>query len=157
MPTALTPHLVVNDGSAASEFYQKAFGAVEVFRMPADDGRRLMHCCLNIGPTKIYLCDDFPEYCDGNSRSPKALGGTPVTLHLDVPDCDAAIDQAVAAGASVTMPAMDAFWGDRYGKIQDPFGHEWSFSTPLSPERTAAAAAAWEAFKTSGKAEPAHA
>jgi PhnB protein len=127
----LTPHLVCPDASAASAYYQAAFGATEVVRMPADDGKRLMHCELKIGSGKMFLCDDFPEYCEGKSRSAKTLGGTPVTLHLEVPDCDAAMDKAVKAGGTVTMPAMDMFWGDRYGKVRDPFGHEWSFSTPL--------------------------
>ena len=78
-----------------------------------------------------YLNDDFPEYCDGKPHAAKAIGNSPVTLHLEVPDTDAAIARAAAAGATVTMPAMDMFWGDRYGKVSDPFGHLWSFSTPL--------------------------
>lgn len=127
----LTPHLVVNDGAAASAFYQAAFGAVEVMRMPADDGKRLMHCEMKIGNQKLFLCDDFPEYCDGKSRSAKGIGNTPVTLHLEVPDCDAAMAKAEKAGGTITMPAQDMFWGDRYGKMQDPFGHDWGFSTPL--------------------------
>lgn len=127
----LTPHLVVNDGSAASAFYQAAFGATEVMRMPSEDGKKLMHCELKIGNQKLFLCDDFPEYCDGKARSAKSIGNTPVTLHLEVPDCDAAMAKAEKAGATITMPAQDMFWGDRYGKMQDPFGHDWGFSTPL--------------------------
>jgi PhnB protein len=130
-PIGIVPHLVVNDAAAAIEYYKKAFGAEEVMRMPADDGKRLMHAQLTIGPSTVYLCDDFPEYCGGKSRSPRSLGGTPITIHQSVTDCDAAIDRAAAAGGTVTMPAADMFWGDRYGQVTDPFGHVWSFSTPL--------------------------
>jgi PhnB protein len=126
----VTPHLCVHDGPAAMEFYKKAFGATEVTRMPAEDGKRLMHAELTVLGGKLFLHDDFPEYHGGKSETPKAIGATPVTLHLEVPDTDAAMAKA-AAGAAVTMPAMDMFWGDRYGQVTDPFGHRWSFSTPL--------------------------
>lgn len=126
----VTPHLVVAGGAKAIDYYKAAFDATELARMPAEDGR-LMHASIKIGENNVFLCDDFPEYCGGKSRSPLALGGSPVTIHLEVPDCDAAIAKAVAAGGTVTMPAADMFWGDRYGRIQDPFGHDWSFSTPL--------------------------
>jgi PhnB protein len=129
--TGIVPHLVVSNGPAAIEFYKKAFAAEEVMRMPAEDGKRLMHAELQIGGSKLYLCDDFPEYCGGKSRTPEALGGSTVTLHQAVRDCDAAIKRAAEAGATVTMPAEDMFWGDRYGQVKDPFGHTWSFSTPL--------------------------
>jgi PhnB protein len=103
-----------------------------------------MHASLKIGDAQVFLCDDFPEYCGGKARSPKALGGISLTLHRDVEDCDAAIAKAVANGATVSMPAMDAFWGDRYGKILDPFGYEWSFAHRLPADRAQAAAAEWE-------------
>lgn len=122
---------MVSDAAAAIEFYKKASGAEEILRVPAEDGKRLLHAQLRIGTSMLYLCDDFPEFCGGTPRTPGALGGTPVTIHQHVSDCDAAIDRAAAAGATVTMPAMDAFWGDRYGQVQDPFGQQWSFSTPL--------------------------
>jgi PhnB protein len=143
--TALIPHLVVDGASAASEFYQAAFGATEEVRMPAPDGSdRLLHVSLVISGLKLYLCDEFPEYCGGGrSETPTALGGSGVTLHLEVADCDAAFEQAVAAGATATMPPADCFWGDRYGQLTDPFGHKWSLASPLSEERKAAAAAAW--------------
>ncbi|OWK34420.1 VOC family protein [Fimbriiglobus ruber] len=147
MSTALIPHLVVHDGVAAIEFYKAALGAVEVFRMPAQDGKRLMHASLTIGGSPLFLNDDFPEYCEGKAKAPKHTGSTAVTLHINVPDCDAAIVKMADAGATVTMPAADMFWGDRYGRVQDPFGHEWSFSTTLSPER---AQAAKEAFAKQG-------
>lgn len=127
----LIPHLVVNGATKAIEFYKAAFGATEVMRMPEENGPRLMHAELKIGDSALYLCDEFPEYCGGKPRNPQALGGTPITLHQTVPDCDAAIARAAEFGATVTMPAEDMFWGDRYGQVTDPFGHVWSFSTPL--------------------------
>ncbi len=127
----LVPHLVVNGAAKAIEFYKAALGAIELSRVPAEDGTRLMHAALNIGESPLFLCDDFPEYCGGETRAPKAGVPTSITLHLNVESCDAAIAKAVAAGATVKMPAMDMFWGDRYGKVTDPFGHEWSFSHTL--------------------------
>ena len=104
-----------------------------------------MHAELRIGGQTVYLCDDFPDMCeDGQSRNPKTLGTTSVTIHRYVGDCDAAIAQAQSAGASVAMPAADMFWGDRYGMVTDPFGHSWSFAThvkDLTPEEMATAAA----------------
>ena len=133
MATALIPHLVVNDGVAAIEFYKAALGAAEERRVPAEDGKRLMHAQLNIDGLTLMLCDEFPEYCQEGHRhaSAKTLGGSPVTLHLNVANCDEAVARAAAAGATVTMPPWDAFWGDRYAKIEDPFGHSWSVSHPL--------------------------
>ena len=128
----LIPHLVCDPCAEAIEFYKQAFGAEELCRMPAPDGKRLMHAAIRIGGNQVFLADDFPEYCGGHSQSPKALGGTPVTLHLNVADADAAIARAAAAGATVTMPAADMFWGDRYGQVKDPWGHSWSIAHPLS-------------------------
>jgi PhnB protein len=128
----LTAHLVIAGAAQAIEFYKAAFDAVELFRAPSDDGR-LMHATLQIGESQVYLCDDFPEYWDGKSRAPAKTGTTSVTLHLDVPDCDAAMAKAVAAGGTIALPAGDMFWGARYGKVVDPFGHEWSLSHPIAP------------------------
>ena len=138
----LIPHLVVNGGAKAIDYYKAALGAKEISRVPTPDGR-LMHASLQIGDAILMLCDDFPEHCGGVSRAPS--GPSPVTLHLNVPDCDAAIAKAAAAGAKVTMPAMDMFWGDRYGQVVDPFGHSWSYSTPLTTEKKAAAEKKWAA------------
>jgi PhnB protein len=146
--SGLIPHLVVKGGAKAIDFYKAALGAVEVSRTPNEDGR-LMHAALQIGGSYLFLCDDFPEYCGGVSRAPNGL--SPVTLHLCVPNCDTAIAKASAAGAKVTMPAADMFWGDRYGQIVDPFGHSWSFSTPLTPEQKAAAEKKWAAEMPMGK------
>jgi PhnB protein len=125
----LIPHLVCDPCAEAIEFYKKAFGAEEIARAPAPDGRRIMHASMRIGTSFIYLVDDFPEFCEGKSESPKTLKGTPVTIHRYVKDCDAAVKKAQDAGATVIMPPMDMFWGDRYGVVVDPFGHKWSIAT----------------------------
>lgn len=128
----LIPHLVCDPCAEAIEFYKKAFDAEEVSRMPAADGKRILHAEIRIGGQPVFLVDDFPEFCGGNSQSPRALGGTPVTVHRYVEDCDAAIQRAEQAGATVKMPAQDMFWGDRYGVVTDPFGHSWSIATHIS-------------------------
>lgn len=125
----LIPHLVCEGAAEAIEFYKKAFGATDVCSMPAPDGKRIMHAEIRIDGRPLFLVDDFPEFCGGKSESPKALGGTPVTIHRYVADCDAAIQRAVDAGATIKMPPMDMFWGDRYGVVTDPFGHSWSIAT----------------------------
>lgn len=125
----LIPHLVCEPCAEAIEFYKQAFGAEEIFRMPAPDGRRIMHAQITIDGRPVFLASDFPEYCGGKSGTAKALGGTPVTIHRYVEDVDAAIARAEKAGATVKMPAMDMFWGDRYGVVVDPFGHQWSLAT----------------------------
>ncbi|QVL31846.1 VOC family protein [Telmatocola sphagniphila] len=129
LATELVPHLVVKGGKAAVEFYGKAFGATAASVVPVPGSEKLMHADLRIGNLKFYLCDDFPEQCGGVSRAPN--GPTSFNMHLDVPNVDEAIAQAAEAGATVTMPATDMFWGDRYGQIVDPFGHTWSFRHPL--------------------------
>ncbi len=137
----LIPHLVCDPCSDVIEFYKKAFGAKEISRVPAPDGKRIMHAEIQIGGKSVFLVDDFPEFCGGKASSPKALGGTPVTIHRYVENCDAAIQRAADAGATVTMPAADMFWGDRYGVVTDPFGHSWSVAThlrDLTPEQITA-------------------
>jgi uncharacterized glyoxalase superfamily protein PhnB len=136
----LIPHLTCDSCADAIEFYKKAFGAMENCRMPAPDGTRIMHAQIEIDGRPVFLNDDFPEFCGGKSQSPKGLGGTPVTIHRYVENCDAAIQRAVDAGATVKMPAQDMFWGDRYGMVIDPFGHSWSLAThlrDLTPEQMA--------------------
>ena len=124
----LTPHIVCAGAADAIEFYKAAFGAEELMRIPAENGK-LMHAAVSIDGAMLMLVD---ENKDWGIQSPLTLGGTPVTLHLNVPDADAAIARAEAAGATVTMAAHDAFWGDRYGQVKDPFGHSWSLAHPLS-------------------------
>lgn len=138
----ILPHLIVSPCAEAIDFYKKAFGAEETFRMPGPDGRSIMHAEIRIGDSAIMLADEMPGM---TSKTPKGLGGSPVTIHIYTKDCDAVMKQAEEAGATVTMPAMDAFWGDRYGRLKDPFGHEWSVAhrvKVLSPEEVAKAAAA---------------
>jgi PhnB protein len=127
---SVSPHLVVGDGAAAIDFYVKAFDAVELGRMPGPDGR-LMHAALQINGSTVMLNDDFPEYNDGKSSTPTALGGTPVTIHLTVTDVDSKFQKAVDAGATVVAALEDQFWGDRYGVLRDPFGHHWSLGQPV--------------------------
>ena len=122
---SLTPHLVCADAAAAIEFYKTAFGAVELTRLPGPSGK-LMHGAVRIGDSVLMLVDEMPEW---GALGPKSLKGSPVTIHLYVTDVDAAVAQAVAAGAKVTMPVADMFWGDRYGVLEDPFGHHWSVAT----------------------------
>ena len=138
----IAPHLVVDGAARAIEFYKKAFGAEEIRRMPSPDGTKILHAEMKIGDSILFLVDEFPEF-GGPSRSPTALGASSVALHQYVKDTDAAMQRAVDAGAKVTMKAMDAFWGDRYGKVTDPFGHEWTFAThirDMTPEEMAKAA-----------------
>ena len=127
----LIPHLVCSPCAEAIEFYKKAFGAEEMHRMPAPDGRRIMHAAIRIGKSFVFLVDDFPEFCGGKASTPTALKGTPVSIHHYVENCDAAINRAQDAGATVSMPAQDMFWGDRYGQVTDPYGHKWSLATHI--------------------------
>jgi PhnB protein len=130
----ITPGLVVKDGNRAIEFYKKAFGAEETVRMTGPDGRSLMHAEMKIGDSIFFVGDESP---DQGALSPQTIGGTPVSMHLYVTNVDAAFKRAVDAGAQVKMPVTDMFWGDRYGKVQDPFGHTWGIATPkedLTPE-----------------------
>jgi uncharacterized glyoxalase superfamily protein PhnB len=122
---SVTPHLVCANAGAAIEFYKKAFGAVELSRMPGKDGK-IMHAAIKIGDSVIMMADEFPDW---GSFGPKALKGTPVVIHLYVPDADAAARRAIDAGAVSKMPVSEMFWGDRYGQVEDPFGHRWSIAT----------------------------
>jgi PhnB protein len=121
----LTPYLTVRNAVRAIEFYKQAFGAKERGVMKGPDGK-VMHAELMIGDSIFMLADEFPEF---GSLSPESVGGTPMGLHIYVDGVDTAFDRAVKAGAQVEMPVMDQFWGDRYGKLKDPFGHKWSIAT----------------------------
>jgi uncharacterized glyoxalase superfamily protein PhnB len=122
----VTPHLTVRGAADAIDFYKRAFGARERGRMPLPDGKTIMHAELQIGNSIVFLADEFP---DMGCRAPQTLGGATGTLHLYVKDVDRAFQRAVAAGAEVRMPVTDMFWGDRYAKVADPFGHEWGLAT----------------------------
>lgn len=124
---SLTPHLVCAGAVDAIQFYIKAFNAVELGRVPTPDGK-LMHAMVRIGNSALMLVDEFPNW---GTLGPKSLKGSPVTIHLYVESVDAAVEQAVAAGARITMPVADMFWGDRYGVLEDPFGHHWSVATHI--------------------------
>lgn len=134
----LNPHIVCADCAAAIEFYKRAFGATEEMRLPAPDGR-LMHAAMRLGDSMLLMMDEAPEW---GTKGPKLLGGSPVMMHMIVDDVDAAFSRAVDAGATIIMPVADQFWGDRYGVLQDPYGHYWSLATPsdkqLSAEEIAA-------------------
>lgn len=121
----ITPHLICAGASDAIEFYKKAFNAVEEVRLPGPKGK-LMHAMIRIEGSAVMLVDEMPEW---GALSPKSLKGSSVTIHICVPDADAFFARAIAAGAKVIMPLEDAFWGDRYGKLEDPFGHHWSVAT----------------------------
>lgn len=126
--------MIVRDGAKAIEFYKRAFGAQQVFRMDRPDGR-LMHAELTIGNSKIMLGEENPQW---DCHSPESLKGTPVSFYLYIPDADAAFAQAIAAGAKAVKPVSDMFWGDRQGEVSDPFGHRWSLAThkeDLTPEQ----------------------
>ncbi|WP_237173198.1 VOC family protein [Paracandidimonas lactea] len=133
----ITPHLVIDGAAKAIDLYKKAFGAEEGGRLEGPDGK-IMHAAIQVAGSTVFLTDEMPQ-CAG-SKAPSTLGGTPVTLHLYVTDVDAAIEKAAKAGCTVLMPAADMFWGDRYGQVEDPFGHRWSIAThqrDLSPEEIA--------------------
>jgi uncharacterized glyoxalase superfamily protein PhnB len=121
----LTPFLTVRNAERAIEFYKQAFGAQERGVAKGPDGK-VMHAEVKIGDSVIMLSDEYPEF---GSLSPQSVGGSPMGLHIYIENVDAAFDRAVKAGAQVEMPVMDQFWGDRYGKLKDPFGHKWSIAT----------------------------
>jgi PhnB protein len=122
----VTPTLVVRNAPETIEFYKKAFGAKEKYRMYMPDGKTIMHAEIKIGDSSIMLADENPQW---KTLSPQSIGGTGVTLYTYVKNVDKVFEQAVAAGAIVTMPVMDAFWGDRNGQLMDPSGHLWSIAT----------------------------
>ena len=122
-----TPYMVVRDAARALEFYKKAFGAKELFRMPSPDGK-IMHAEFVIGDSHIMLAEENPGMC---AKSPETLGGTPVSLFLYVENADGFFKTATSAGAKSIMEPQDMFWGDRFGKLSDPFGHEWSVATHI--------------------------
>lgn len=137
----ITPYLVVAGAAKAIDFYGRAFGAQERFRMPSADGS-VMHAEFQIGDSIVMIADENPMM---GSKSPEALGGSPQNLLIYVEDVDSVFQKALDEGASVVMPVADMFWGDRYGKLKDPFGHEWSIATHIEdvpPEEMGERAAA---------------
>lgn len=135
----VTPQIVCREAERALEFYKNAFGA-EILSVSKDDKQKVMNAQIKIGDSIVMVVDEFPEW---HCLSPLSLNGSPVTLHIYTTDADAAYAKAVAAGAKATMPMADAFWGDRYGQVADPFGHHWSLATrkqTLTPEEVRAGA-----------------
>jgi PhnB protein len=133
-PPSLQPHLCVKGGLAAIAFYEKAFGAECTFKQMAEDGQRVMHANLALFGGEVMLHDEFPEF-GGPVASPHAHGGASIALNVNLPnpaDVDAAMARAEAAGATIFMPPSDVFWGARYGRLTDPFGHVWAFNAPLA-------------------------
>ncbi len=133
--STITPYLIVRNADAAIDFYKKAFGAKEISRQPGPDGKTILHATIKIGDSVLMLNDELPDW---GCRGPESLGGTPVSIHLYVTDVDASFQRAIDAGAEATMPVNDTFWGDRFGKLKDPFGHEWSIAThteDLTPQQ----------------------
>jgi uncharacterized glyoxalase superfamily protein PhnB len=128
--SAITPHLNVKGAAKAIDFYKKAFGAEEISRMPMPNNANfLMHAEIRIGGAPVMLADASEQW--GN-KDPQTLGGTPVTLHIYVNDCDATFKKAVATGCKSKMEPADMFWGDRYASVTDPFGHNWSIATHIA-------------------------
>lgn len=123
--SSVTPHLIIKDCGAAIDFYKKALGADEIYRSLMPDGR-VMHAMIKIGNSFVMMADEFP---DMGSVGPNTLGGTSATLHIYTEDADKLFKQATDAGAITLMPLSDMFWGDRYGMIQDPYGHRWAIAT----------------------------
>lgn len=146
----VTPYLVVKDAAKAIEFYKKAFGAEEIVRMPGPDGK-VMHAELRIGTSMVMLGDEHPDYGATGPTGEQRYA----SFHLYVPNADAAFKRAIDCGCTMKVPLMDMFWGDRFGKLVDPFGHHWSIAThveDVSPEECARRAAT--AMSGGGCAEP---
>ncbi|MFI5363129.1 MAG: VOC family protein [Elusimicrobiota bacterium] len=136
----VTPNFTFKDSRKAIEFYKKALGAVELAVFPAPGGKGVMHAVLKIGNSIIMMGDENPEM---NCRSAESLGASPISLYVYVENADAAFKKAVAAGAAATTPLQDAFWGDRFGVVKDPFGYSWNIAThtkDLTPEQLQKAA-----------------
>jgi PhnB protein len=124
----MIPELTVDDARGAIEFYKKAFGARDLGAHATPDGKKIMHASLEINGAVVFLADSFPEMNGGKSRTPLALGASPVTIHLNASNVDALWASALAAGAKVLLPLQKQFWGDYYGILEDPYGHRWSMS-----------------------------
>ena len=139
----VTPYLTIRDAARAIEFYKRAFGAEELMRMPGPGGKGVMHAEVKIGDSIVMLSDESPN---SSCRAPQTLGGATSSQFVYVLDVDSAFKRAVEAGAKVSMPPIDMFWGDRFGKLTDPFGHEWGLAThteDLTPEEISQRAAAF--------------
>lgn len=124
----IVPEIFVHDGPGAIDFYTHAFGAIEISRMMTSDGKKLINAELELLGHRLLVCDEFEASEGGTCQCPRTLGGTGVRIILEVDDADQTVEQAVAAGAKVLRPVADMFWGARYGKLLDPYGHEWGIN-----------------------------
>ncbi len=142
---SVTPHMTIKNAGEAMDFYVKAFGAVEISRFAMPGMELLAHGLLQIGDSFVMVTDEFPpDFGCADALSPTTAKGTTVTLHIYTEDVDALYRRALAAGCETVMEPMDAFWGDRYGQVKDPYGHHWAFAThlqDLTDEELAQAAA----------------
>lgn len=136
-----TPYLIISDAARALEFYKRAFGAMEIMRIPTPEGK-IGHAEFKIGAAIVMLADEFP---DMNCKSPQSIGGSPVSMMVYVQDVDAFVERAVSAGAKMTTPVENKFYGDRSGSVEDPFGHHWHFATHIEDVPPAELAARAEA------------
>jgi PhnB protein len=137
-PPPIQAHICVKGGLEAIAFYKKAFGAECPFQQLAEDGKRVMHANVELFGSEVMLHDEFPEF-GGDVLSPSSRGGASITINVNLPkpaDVNAAVDRAQSAGAAVVMNAQDTFWGARYGRVRDPFGHAWAFNAPLKENGT---------------------
>lgn len=147
----VSTYLIVKDAKEALSFYRKALGAEAGAHMAGPGGQGTMHAEMRIGNSTVMLTDENPQW---DMKAPETLGGSPSSMHLYVENADEAFQRAVDAGCEVMAPMMDAFWGDRYGKVIDPFGHQWGFAThveDVSPEEMGKRAAAWFAEMAGGE------
>lgn len=145
-PDQFVPHLIVNDGLAALQYYQEVFGAEQGHTMMAPDGKRVMHGEIMLEGFKLFISDEFSAAEGGTCATPKTLGGSCVRIMLMTDDADAVVERAVARGAQVLMPVQDMFWGARYGQIVDPFGHQWGINQQLREQTDAETNAAADEF-----------
>ena len=146
---SVTPSIIVRDAAKAIDFYKNAFGAEELGRSPAPDGS-IMHAEIRIGDSRVMLGEENEQW---GTKSPLITNGNPSSLHIYVENADAAYDRALKAGATVKYPIEDAFWGDRYGKVTDPFGHEWAIATrvkDMTPAEMEKAGKEWMAKQMAG-------
>jgi PhnB protein len=148
---SVSAYLIVKNAAEALDFYKQALGAEPGVRMTGPDGKSTMHAEMHIGNSTVMLSDENPQW---GAQSPETLGGSPSSLHVYVEDADALFKRAVEAGCEVVAPIMDAFWGDRYGKLKDPFGHQWGIATHIEdvpPEDMGRRAEEWFASMQQGE------
>jgi PhnB protein len=146
----ITPEIIVHDGPGAVDFYKRAFGAEEVSRMMTSDGKKLINAELRVSGHRLFVCDEFSAAEGGTCRCPRTLGGTGVRIMLEVDDADRTVARATTAGATVLMAVQNMFWGARYGKLVDPYGHEWGINQQVKQLTEAEESAAARKYFSKG-------